>query len=112
MHSWLASLLNRLPSDSTALAGLKNMILMRFSDLVTIDSAATHELIVRFFNKTAERSVVRYLAAYPKLQIDYLERILGERRKQDVIDNELLILYVELICKEEDEEKVRKRGRG
>lgn len=86
---------------------------MRFSDLVMIDSAATHELIVRFFNKTAERSVVRYLAAYPKLQIDYLQRILSERRKVDVIDNDLLILYIELICKEEDEEKVRgERGDG
>ncbi len=74
--------------------------------MVTIDSAATHELIVRFFNKTAERSVVRYLAAYPKLQIDFLERILKERRKEEFIDNELLISHVDLLCREADEEKV------
>ena len=56
--------------------------------------------------KNSEKSVIKYLAAYPKLQMEYLDRIINNRENGEFIDNDLLIVHIELLCKEENETKV------
>ena len=85
---------------------MKNYILLKLTELVRIDSKKTHQIINRF-NKTAEKNVIQYLAPHPNLQLEYLEKILSTRENGAVIDNYLLVIHIELLCKEGNQRKVR-----
>ena len=78
---------------------------MKLTDLVSINSEKTHRIINKYM-KNSEKSVIKYLAAYPKLQMEYLDRIINNRENGEFIDNDLLIVHIELLCKEENETKV------
>lgn len=84
---------------------MKDLILLKLTDLVSINSEKTHQIISRYM-KNAEKSVIKYLAPYPKLQIEYLEKILLNRKKGEYVDDDLLIMHIELLCKDPNEEKV------
>lgn len=84
---------------------MKELILLRLTELVSINSEKTHKIISRY-NKNSEKSVIKYLSVYPKLQMEYLERIINARKNGELIDNDLLLIHIELLCKEENEAKV------
>ena len=84
---------------------INELILLNLPFLVQINTAQTHELISRY-NKNAEKTVIKYLSAYPELQKKYLEKILNEREIGKIIDDELLLINVELLCKGSDENEV------
>lgn len=84
---------------------MKELILLRLTDLVSINSEKTHKIINKY-NKNSEKNVIKYLAAYPRLQMEYLERIINARENGEFIDNDLLLIHIELLCKEENEGKV------
>ena len=94
--------------DENNMKLLKDYMLMHLTDLVSVNSDKTHHIINKY-NKNAEKSVIKYLAAYPKLQREYLEKILAKRADNNSmeIDNDLLILHVELLCKEKAENEVK-----
>ena len=87
------------------LKDLKDQILQRLSELMHINSEKTHRIINRFM-KHAEKLVIKSLATQPKLQMEYLERIINARESGEFIDNDLLLVHIELLCKDENETKV------
>lgn len=84
---------------------MKDLIIFRFTDLVSINSEKTHKIISKY-NKNSEKNIVKYLAANPKLQMEYLERIINSRENGEYIDNDLLLIHIELLCKDDNEAKV------
>ena len=78
---------------------------MRLTELMQINSEKTHRIITKFM-KNSEKSVIKSLSTQPKLQMEYLERIINSRENGEFIDNDLLLVHIELLCKDESETKV------
>ena len=62
-----------------------------------INCDKTH-IIIRKFNKPCEKNFVNHLSAYPNLQLEYMQRLLKERERGEKIDNDLLVLFIKLLC--------------
>ncbi len=88
-----------------ALQQINELILLNLPFLVQINTSGTHELISKY-NKTSEKTVIKYLSSYPDLQRKYLEKILLGRETGMAIDDELLIIHIELLCRNTDEKEV------
>jgi len=116
VHDWLEKILFSLQKSMNGqivdkkneilLKEMKELILLKLTDLISINSEKTHKIISKY-HKNSEKNVIKYLTAYPKLQIEYLERILNARENGEFIDNDLLLVHIELLCKEENETKVK-----
>lgn len=50
-------------------------------------------------HKNAEKNAILVLKDHPKLQLEFLEKFLEERNIEKKIDDELLVLHIELLCK-------------
>eukprot|EP01016_Furgasonia_blochmanni_P053734 TRINITY_DN8740_c0_g1_i4.p1 TRINITY_DN8740_c0_g1~~TRINITY_DN8740_c0_g1_i4.p1 ORF type:complete len:680 (-),score=183.53 TRINITY_DN8740_c0_g1_i4:180-2135(-) len=102
VFGWLEEVLNRLDTqkNKTELEEMKDLILVRLKDLVQISMSHT-QLIISKFNKSAEKKVILGLASNPQMQFEYLRQMMLEREKDKnvKIDNELLILHIELLCR-------------
>lgn len=70
-----------------------------------MNSDRTKEIFVKY-NKNSEKKAIFLLAPWPKLQLELLSKLLEERKKGIKIDNELLILHVSLLSKEERQNEV------
>lgn len=112
IHDWLESTLSSLQrpglegkKTETTIKELKEMILARLTELMQINSEKTHRIITRFM-KSLEKSVIKSLSLHPRLQMEYLERIINSRESGEFIDNDLLLVHIELLCKDENETKV------
>ena len=67
-------------------------------ELVTMDSEQTRE-ILSLMDKSLEASAIKYLESIPTLQLSYLEKILKKKDADVQIDDDLLVLHIELLCK-------------
>lgn len=88
-----------------AIQQINELILLNLPFLVAIDTAKTHELISNY-NPSAEKTVIKYLSAYPELQKQYLEKVLKGREAGQTIDEELLLIHIDLLCKNNYETEV------
>ncbi len=72
-----------------------------------LNSEKTKGIFERY-NKHSEKKAILLLAPWPKLQLELLSKLLEERKKGIKIDNELLILHVSLLSKDEKQNEVPK----
>ena len=88
-----------------SLQQINDLILFNLPFLVQISTERTHELI-SLYNKTAEKTVIKYLSAYPELQRKYLEKVMKRREEGKTIEDDLLLIHIELLCKDKEEIEV------
>ena len=99
MLSWLSAFMKRLfHTKDPAMQQINELILFNLPFLVQINTTETHELISRY-NKSAEKTVIKYLSSYPELQKQYLEKLLKSRESGKNLDEELLLIHIELLCR-------------
>lgn len=89
-----------------AIQQINELVLLNLHFLVSIDTAKTHELISKY-NRSAEKTVIKYLSSDPELQKQYLEKVLDGRELGQTIDEDLLLMHIELLCKKNDENEVK-----
>lgn len=65
---------------------------------VVINCEQTKQLIERYF-KSEEEAVVLSLSPEPEVQLEYLEKMLEGRQQGDWVDDKLLVLHIELLCR-------------
>mgnify|MGYP006933350159 CR=1 FL=1 len=73
-------------------------MLQYLKELVTMDSEQTREILA-LMDKSLEASAIKYLESIPQLQLSYLEKILQKRGSETHIDDDLLVLHIQLLCK-------------
>lgn len=83
---------------------LTDLVEQNLPFLCKIDVALTHQLILRLGAK--EKMMVGFLEGYPKLQRDFLERVVGRREEGGKVEDDVLILHVEIMCRDGEDEKV------
>lgn len=88
-----------------SLQQINDLILYNLPFLVKISSERTHELI-SLYNRTAERTVIKYLSAYPELQRQYLEKVMKRRVEGKNVEDELLLIHIDLLCRDKEEKEV------
>jgi hypothetical protein len=73
-------------------------ILSKLKEFVVISAERTQKLVAHF-SRESEREVVHSLSNYPDLQLDYLDKMLNDKDREAKVDDELLLLHLELLCK-------------
>lgn len=76
-----------------------------------INCELTKQLIERYF-KAEEQIVVLSLSPEPEVQLEYLEKMLEGRQQGDFIDDKLLVLHIELLCRLKDKRNSQGKKRG
>jgi hypothetical protein len=96
VFDWISSIFHKLEDTETG-ERLKGEVLESLNVLVDIDSDKTASL-VRDFYHNEHRYIIHKLDNAPQLQLKYLAELMKKTSEEEYIEEELIILYVRLLC--------------
>jgi hypothetical protein len=97
VFEWMNRVLHKLDDTETGEL-LKSEVLENLNLLVEIDSDQTASLVREFFHNE-HRHIIRKLENVPQVQLKYLTELVKKSPRHEHIEEELIVLYVHLLCK-------------
>lgn len=100
IFNWIIDKLIKFEKENSSnLKKFKTFVLSRITDLLKLNVEKSRE-IIDIFGSNEEKNIINQMSDQPQLQLKYLQnKIKEEREKNQYIENDLLLLHIELLCK-------------
>lgn len=96
IFDWVGRIFSKLRFSE--LENIKAIVMNSLNVLVEIDSDRTAKLVKDWF-ENEHAQIIRKLNSAPQLQLKYLRELVKDSHDKETLNEDLLLLYVELLCK-------------